>query len=61
MAAGPYPFTFHAWGSGPAPAAPDRPCWASASGNLRRRLPELQLSEQAPGEPSEVRGWAGHV
>lgn len=47
--------------SGPAPAAPDRPCWASASENLRRRLPELQLSKQAPVERSEVRGWAGHV
>lgn len=61
MAAGPYSFTLHTWGSGLAAAAPDGTCWASASENLRRWLPELQLSKQAPVERSEVRGWAGHV
>lgn len=49
------------WGSGPAPAARDRPCWARASENLRRWLPELQRPKQAPVERSEVRGLAGHV
>ena len=46
----------YTWGPGPAPWARYRPCWVTASGNLRRWLPELQRPKQAPVERSEEQG-----